>query len=244
MLSSDCSNQPAPGNWPRHRATKRRPQRLRCPGLVPSTADPVHRVSRPGMALLLGLLCSVGSWAGLTTAWGDATRVQSISMRAGWNAVFLEVQPEASKPAEVFAGLPVESVACFVPGRLEAQYLRNPGDAPWRDEGWAVWHAPSRAEAFLSNLYDIQAGRALLILANADFDWTITGEAPSSPLQAWPAIPIGLDPPAGRSNAACRPPAPNSEGPAQPRASARVSAARWCFQNAPVPPPRDDDASA
>jgi len=107
-------------------------------------------------------------------------------MRAGWNAVFLEVQPEASKPSEVFAGLPVETVACFVPGRLEAQYLRSPGDAPWRDEGWAVWHAPSRPEAFLSNLYDIQAGRALLILANADFDWTITGEARATVLDWHP----------------------------------------------------------
>jgi len=138
------------------------------------------------MALLLGLCCSLGGWAGLTAARGDVTRVQTIPVRAGWNAVYLEVQPVASKPAEVFAGLPVETVACFYPGRLEARYLRNPGDAPWREEGWAVWHAPSRPDAFLSNLGEIQAQRPLLILASADFTWTVTGEARATLLEWYP----------------------------------------------------------
>src|SRR5262245_26452000 len=108
------------------------------------------RIFRSTLILALGLSC----WSG--RAWAGAQRTQTFQIRAGWNAVFLEVQPAAAKPTELFANLPVETVACFTPGRLEAQYLRNPGDAPWREEGWTVWHAPARPEAFLSSLYEIQ----------------------------------------------------------------------------------------
>lgn len=119
-------------------------------------------------------------------AYAVANRTQTLQLRAGWNAVFLGVQPAPSRPAEVFRDLPVDTVACFVPGRLDARYLRQPGDAPWREEGWVVWHAPARPEAFLSNLHEIQAQRGLLILARSDFTWTVTGEARSEPLQWYP----------------------------------------------------------
>jgi hypothetical protein len=81
--------------------------------------------------------------------WGPALgnagteRTQIIQLKAGWNAVFLEVQPAVSRPADVFGKLPVETVACFAPARLDAQYLRNPGDAPWRQEGWADFYRTS-----------------------------------------------------------------------------------------------------
>lgn len=136
--------------------------------------------------LLLLFVVALEGGAGLAVARAAATRTQVIPIRAGWNAVFLEVQPAAASPGEVFAGLPVEAVACFIPGRLEAQYLRDPGDAPWREEGWAVWHAPARAEAFLSNLFEIQAQRALLVRASADFDWTVTGEVRATVLEWHP----------------------------------------------------------
>jgi hypothetical protein len=123
---------------------------------------------------------------GAVSAQASTQRTQNIELHAGWNAVFLEVQPNAAKPGEVFGGLPVETVASFFPGRQEAQYLRNPGDAPWREEGWAVWYAPSKSEAFLSNLYEIQALRPLLVRASSDFTLTVTGEARASSLEWYP----------------------------------------------------------
>lgn len=125
----------------------------------------------------LPLLAALALWGPSSLlAQAPASRSQTLQLKAGWNAVFLGVQPANSKPAVLFAGLPVETVACFYPGRLDSQYLRRPGDAPWRGEGWAVWHAPSRPDAFLSNLHEVQAGRGLLILAKSDFSWTVTGE--------------------------------------------------------------------
>ncbi|MBL9137621.1 MAG: hypothetical protein JNK85_17250 [Verrucomicrobiales bacterium] len=107
----------------------------------------------------------------------DTTRTQILQLRAGWNSVYLEVQPATAKPELLFQGLPVDTVAAFFPGRLHSQYLRSPGDAPWREEGWAVWYASSQPQAFLSNLNEIQAQRAYLIHAAADLTWQVTGEA-------------------------------------------------------------------
>jgi hypothetical protein len=135
---------------------------------------------------LLLLILAAGGCAAPTQARAGTAGSQTLSLRAGWNAVFLEVQPAAAHPSELFAGLPVETVACFVPGRLDSQYLRSPGDAPWRDEGWVVWHAPERPDAFLSTLHEIQARRGLLIRASADFTWTVTGEVRATVLEWHP----------------------------------------------------------
>lgn len=108
---------------------------------------------------------------------GGTVRTQEISLRAGWNAVHLEVQPASSKPLAVFGALPVQVVAAYWPGSQAEAYLRVPGDAPWKEDGWRVWYAPATEDSFLSNLNDIQAGRSYLIQAREDFRWTISGEA-------------------------------------------------------------------
>ena len=35
---------------------------------------------------------------------------QAVTLRPGWNAVFLEVQPEPEDPERLFSGLPIASV--------------------------------------------------------------------------------------------------------------------------------------
>lgn len=116
----------------------------------------------------------------------EAVRTQQITLRAGWNAVFLEVQPSVAEPGEIFRGLPVEIVACFYPGSQEAGLLRPPGGASWREEGWAVWYAPHRPESFAGNLSTLQSQRGYLILATADATWSVTGR-PRAHHLAWHA---------------------------------------------------------
>lgn len=122
---------------------------------------------------------TVVGWLALT-AWtcpAAVTRTQEVDLHPGWNAVFLEVQPAASQPAEVFAALPVDLVAVYLPGSATETYLQAPGDAPWKAEGWCAWYAASTATAFLSNLRDIQAGRAYLVRATAAARLVVTGVA-------------------------------------------------------------------
>lgn len=118
-------------------------------------------------------LLALGAW----TCSAAVTRTQEVDLHPGWNAVFLEVQPAASKPAEIFGALPVEVVAVYLPGSAAETYLQAPGDAPWKEEGWCAWYAASTPTAFLSNLRTIQAGRSYLIRATSGARLTVTGEA-------------------------------------------------------------------
>jgi hypothetical protein len=106
----------------------------------------------------------------------DTSRTQTIALRKGWNSVFLQVQPHNSDPKDVFAGTPVQTVTTFFAQTRPAAYIRNPGDAPWREEGWAVWYAPGRSDAFLANLHAIHANQGYLIQASADYVWQVTGD--------------------------------------------------------------------
>lgn len=155
---------------------------------IPPRAPARVRRIPPRLPHLIGLLVAAAAcWPGaLSNARAGTARTQTIPLHAGWNAVFLEVQPTSPRPDALFADLPVETVACFLPGRQEAEYLRSPGDAPWREEGWAIWHAASRPDAFLSNLHEIQAQRGLLILASRDFVWSVSGEARATVLRWHP----------------------------------------------------------
>src|SRR4030095_11353905 len=123
------------------------------------------------MALAALWLFSMGE----ASAGGRGTREQSIQWRPGWNAVFLEVEPLAQKPGELFAGTPVEVVAAFFPQTHPATYIKNPGDAPWREEGWSVWYAPNREDGFLANLHAIHGNQAYLIYSKTGFAWTVRG---------------------------------------------------------------------
>lgn len=128
--------------------------------------------------LLLSTACCLAS-----TANAAALRTQTIALKQGWNSVWLEVDPVVSKPGLAFATLPVDTVACFVPGRLQQKFLRDPGDAPWREEGWSVWYAPSKSESFLNQLQELQAQKGFLVHATADCTWSVSGKARATSLQ-------------------------------------------------------------
>lgn len=112
---------------------------------------------------------------GEARALGETTREQKITLRQGWNAVSLEVEPLERRPGELFTGTPVEVVAAFFPQVHPVTYIQNPGDAPWREEGWRVWYAPRREDGFLANLHTIRGNQAYLIYASAGFDWNVRG---------------------------------------------------------------------
>jgi len=117
--------------------------------------------------------------AGLTfAAQAGSTMTQSISLNTGWNAVYLEVDPDTPAPEQVFAGLPVDTVATHDVSHHGAQFVKNPAADLSLAQGWAVWYAQSRPDAFLSNLYEVQGAKAYLIHATTNATLTLTGEVP------------------------------------------------------------------
>ncbi len=118
--------------------------------------------------LLLAAACECGALA-------DPVRQQTIQLRTGWNAVFLEVHPEDVDPAKVFADVPVDIAASFSGPLSSAQFMTDPGANLFRLTGWSVWYAGSRPDAFLKTLFSVSGQQGYLLHAKRDFTWNVTG---------------------------------------------------------------------
>ncbi len=103
------------------------------------------------------------------------TRVQTISLAEGWNAVFLEVDPLQADPDELFKETPVEFAARYFLPVTTAQFISDPESEPWRQPGWGVWYPPTTEQAFLKSLHAIHGGHGYLIRAGRAFEWEVEG---------------------------------------------------------------------
>jgi len=120
------------------------------------------------------ILMLVLSWQ---TARCDSIRSQTIYLQKGWNSVFLEVFPTAGAPETVFSNAPVSIAAAYFPLANSVEFVKDPSRIDWKKEGWGVWYAPRREDAFLSSLHAIEGNKAYLLYAESDFTWTVQGEA-------------------------------------------------------------------
>ena len=99
------------------------------------------------------------------TAWAAAvpTVTQTLDLKPGWNAVYLEVQPASNSPAVVFRDLPPESSVWAWTGKNSpVQFIQDPSEAPVSKPPVAG-DLHSSAESPLNNLYAITANSAYLI---------------------------------------------------------------------------------
>lgn len=140
----------------------------------------VRMTSTAGCIVLAAALLTTA----LPVARGQASFAQSISLKTGWNAVYLEVDPEVSDPAALFAGLPVDIVASHIAPVRGAEFVVNPQADMLGTYGWAVWYAPSRADSFLTSLYGVYGATPYLIHATTNVDWAVSGPVPQMKL-AW-----------------------------------------------------------
>ncbi len=110
---------------------------------------------------------------------------QDITLKAGWNAVYIKVQPD--KPAdEVFAGWPVDSVSAYDPGafaktRQDAATALTSEVAPERQ--FLVWSRESKAASAMNSV----PGDAVLVCYNksgAEFSAQVVGR-PVAPRLTW-----------------------------------------------------------
>ena len=105
----------------------------------------------------------------------EVLREQTIQLRRGWNAVHLEVHPTDRKPAEVFRDVPVDIVARYFRVQSSVEFIADPSLESIQSEGWGVWYAPHRPDAFLSKLHSLRGNECYLIHATADHLWKVTG---------------------------------------------------------------------
>lgn len=137
----------------------------------------------PGQVILI-LMCCILS---VQVAFG-VDREQVISLKKGWNAVYLEVNPVVEQqnlssylmpPAadqSATASTPIQIIATYYPNFSSVEFISDPNEADWKKPSWNKWIRDDLPDSFLSNLYDLEAGRGYLVKSEADYDWVISGE--------------------------------------------------------------------
>lgn len=105
-----------------------------------------------------------------------ATYRQQIELQPGWNAVYVEVEPLDNHMATVFADVPVASVWRWMPTEAGARFIEDPAEGLENIEGWFAWFPEPRPEAFLSNLFRVNANTAYLVHVEGNASHSITLE--------------------------------------------------------------------
>src|SRR5258705_13980488 len=101
---------------------------------------------------------------------------QTVVLHQGWNAVFLEVQPEPSDCDTLFAGIPIESVWGWNRTFSSVQYIQDPNALIPGQPNWLTYLPPASTNTVVNTLFTLQGDHAYLIklAANASpVNWTI-----------------------------------------------------------------------
>ncbi len=88
---------------------------------------------------------------------------QTITLRPGWNAVWIEVDPTNRQPAVVFAGLPLAGVWTWSERISATDFIQNPEVTGWNRARWLAYFPPNSSQAPLANLYAVLPRRAYLL---------------------------------------------------------------------------------
>jgi len=121
-------------------------------------------------------------WAILAFTGYGQYAVQTITMTKGWNAVYLQVEPEDARCEVVFADWPVASVSLYNMARAVAQYTESPDEPLNSADEFLTWTPGLPAGA--NSLNTVIAGQAYLVFATAGCTRGISGR-PAVPRIDW-----------------------------------------------------------
>lgn len=100
---------------------------------------------------------------------------QTIELEAGWNAVYLQLEPTEDDPDLLFGGTPIQIVASYIRPVSSQQFVESPNEVLADPKGWKVWYRPGRADELLTDLYGILAHNAYLVYTDEDYTWQLAG---------------------------------------------------------------------
>jgi len=141
-----------------------------------ATREVARRSPRPA-AWICGLLLLVAICPGSAVAAG--LYEQTFVLQPGWNAVYLEVEPETEDVESVFAGVPVASVWTWMPQGQTVEYIQDPAEGmDNQGSGWLGYFPRPRPEAFLTNMFFVLGNRAYLVKLDGTqpVTWTVSGK--------------------------------------------------------------------
>jgi|GEM_PF-3427281 len=117
--------------------------------------------------------------------WIDRTH----EIHAGWNAVYLEIDPSPAGADSLFAGLPIEEVwararQLNIQGPPDCADPNDPNCVPSVASDWDVWLPPSDPNRVVTNLRTIRGGQAYLIRAASPTTLSLEG-TPNPSVAKW-----------------------------------------------------------
>lgn len=140
----------------------------------------------PGTLLLLALVAlALNLPSNCSAQWVQ----QTIQLRPGWNAIFLEIEPTPQDCDTLFAGLPVESVWDFNRVVDLPQFVQDPTTLTPGAPGWLTWFPATHPLSGQTSLFILRDGRPYLVkvasnAAPATLNLTLTGR-PSLRRTSW-----------------------------------------------------------
>lgn len=112
------------------------------------------------------------------------TVTQTLPLRAGWNSVWLEVQPNPASVDQVFGALPVESVWTFRTRESALDFIQDATEPVWNRDLWLSWVPASDPASLANSLFRVVRHRAYLIKLSAPAVLTVTG-TPALRVMPW-----------------------------------------------------------
>ena len=104
------------------------------------------------------------------------TMNQTFNLRAGWNAIWLEVEPVNQDINVVFQGIPVESVWTFASVVSSVDFIQDPTETVWNRDRWLMHVPTNRVESLNNNLFKVLGNRAYLVKVSAPATLNVSGE--------------------------------------------------------------------
>lgn len=103
---------------------------------------------------------------------------QTITLEPGWNAVYLQVQPEPRACEVVFSGLPIESVWLWNQRFSSVQFIQDANELLPEQPEWLVYSPHTLTKDFVSNLSIVLGGRAYLVKSASQepIQWVVKGK--------------------------------------------------------------------
>jgi hypothetical protein len=130
-------------------------------------ASPPFLLSSFPLALALAVLSANCARAQLVT--------QTFALRAGWNSIWLDVEPTNSAVGAVFAGAPLVSLWTFADRTTSVDFIEDPNEPVWNRDRWLLHVPTNRLESFQNNLFALPAKRAYLLNLTNAFTLYVTG---------------------------------------------------------------------
>lgn len=141
-----------------------------------------HFLRNAHLATFVWVFCGAPAYA----QWAE----QSFDLQAGWNSVYLEIDPAPADADQLFAGQPFSTVWMRCEGlraspvAIDTHHPEDPAYTATTDTGWRVWFPPGVPQHVVNSLRVVRGGRVYLIEASAPTTLIVRG-IPDASITRW-----------------------------------------------------------